>query len=242
MICFLAAAPLVAAEPDEPMSVCPLPVADGAVASGDKPAVRRLRSTMSAGDHGGRADDDLAEMAFVTSSSPNPEIRNVLQVPGGGRTHLEITVVNNSRHASPDGGITLSFPDFNRPSDRARFENIAVPEGMALHVIPAGGELFGRNGVARAARHLMIEVHGSWGPRQARTLELDVLDTPVPVVVHYRSALSDSGGDYHNTPADSHALDQQGWPAFACLIGSGSSSLAQSRNASDQGVETRGRQ
>lgn len=242
MMALAAAHPLGAAESDGAVGACPLPPEDSAEQVDNKPAVRRLRATLASGVEGNSIDADLAELAFVTSARPNPQVQEILQVPGDDRTSLQITVVNNSRHASPDGGITLSFPDFTRPSDRERIDDVVVPEGMALHVIPAGGELFGRNGVAQVARHLMIEVHGSWRPRQTRSLELDVLGTMARVVVQYRSALSDNGGDYHNTPAESDALDQQGWPAFACVVGSGDSDPAEDQRATAQATETGGRQ
>lgn len=206
-----------ALEADE-LKACPRPALDAAeIHGGSEPAVRRLRTTVAAGVDSSGAD--LAELAFVTSSSPNPRIQKMLQVPGDQGTRLKLTVVNNSRHGSPDGGITLSFPELTSPSDRARLEQVDVPDGMALHVIPAGGEVFARKGRTQVARHLMVEVHGSWQPRQVRTLELDLIGTTAPVVVHYRSALADASGVYHNTPAESDALDQQGWPSYVCLVG-----------------------
>jgi len=191
---------------------------------------------------GNNADADLDTLAFVTSAWPNPQVREIVQIPQQNRTSLEITVINNSRHSSPDGGITLSFPDFTRPSDRERIEGVDVPEGMALHLIPAGGDLFGRNGAQRVARHLMIEVHGAWNPREVRTLRLDVLRTQTPVLVKYRSALADESGEYRNTPTDSPALDQQGWPALSCLLGGQATGLVQQPRTGVQALESGGRQ
>lgn len=220
---FLLAGQVLAAGSTErgPTMPCPLPVAEDNALQRSKPAIRRLRAVVTPGPEAGSVETDLAEMAFVTSTRPNPRIEDVVQTThGNDRTTLRITVVNNSRHASPGGGITLSFPEFTRRSDRARIDNVAVPEGMTLHIIPAGGQLFGRNGREQAASHLMIEVHGAWRPRQARTLEIEVSGIAAPVPVRYRSALSDNRGDYHNAPAQSGFLDQQGWPVLTCTIGS----------------------
>lgn len=208
----------VAAE-SMPVGPCPLPTAQETDEAPEDNGIRRLRSVVSADASANGVEDDLASLAFVTSKRPVPEIERITQIPAEGRTTLRITVVNNSRHASPDGGVTLSFPRLTRPSDSARIDNVVLPDGMALHVIPAGGELFGRNGLAQEARHLMVEAHGPWSPGQVRTLQLDVLTRQAPVLVHYRSALSDGNGDYRNAPYRSDIRDQQGWPAFACLLG-----------------------
>lgn len=199
---------------------CPLPVVErGGGSSGDHRSVRRLRAALVASAEIGNEASDMAELTFVTSTRPNPLVQKVVQVPGDDGPALMVTVVNNSRHASPDGGITLSFPELTRSSDRARIEDVRVPDGMALHVIPAGGQLFGRNGRAQVARHLMIEVHGAWQPRQARTLEIALRGNDAPVLVYYRSALSDDDDAYRNAPIESDTLDQQGWPAMACVVG-----------------------
>lgn len=200
-------------------SACPMPATERGGNSADHRPVRRLRAAPVATAEAGGIESDMAELAFVTSTTPNPMIQDVVQVPGDGRTALKVTVVNNSRYASPDGGITLSFPELNRPSDRSRIEDVRVPDGMALHVIPAGGQLFGRNGRPQVARHLMIEVHGPWQPRASRTLEIQLREAEAPVLVYYRSALSDEGNNYRNAPAESDRIDQQGWPAMACSIG-----------------------
>ncbi len=216
----VAAADVDAAEHQSAVT-CPVPGSSDSALDSGKPAVRRLRTVLAPGPEAGSLEADLAELAFVTSTRPNPKISSIVQAPGGDEhTRLRVTVVNNSRHASPDGGITLSFPKFTRRSDRARVGDVVVPEGMALHVIPAGDPLFGRNGREQTASHLMIEVHGAWQPRQSRTLEVEVSDLAAPVPVRYRSALSDDSGAYHNAPARSGSLDQQGWPVLTCTIGS----------------------
>ncbi|NBB92286.1 MAG: hypothetical protein GVY32_03860 [Gammaproteobacteria bacterium] len=216
-------------------NICPLPAAHSASQPEGEPVVRRLRDTVSADAETAGADTDLAELAFVTSTGPNPMIEDVVQVPrGGNATTLRVTVVNNSRHASPDGGITLSFPEWTRPGDRERITDVVVPEDMALHVIPAGGRLFGRDGIERTASHLMVEVHGPWRPRQARTLDIDLSADATPVLVRYRSAMSDDDGDYRNTPARSVAVDQQGWPAYSCTLGKPESGLLGQRTATLQ--------
>lgn len=230
----LAVAAAGAAEP-EAATICPLPAVETAPDPEGEPVVRRLRATVSAGEETAGVETDLAEMAFVTSTRPNPTIEDIVQVPrGGDLTTLRVTVVNNSRHASPDGGITLSFPEWTRPEDRERIVDIAAPQGMALHVIPAGGRLFGRNGLEQTAGHLMVEVHGPWRPRQTRTLDIEVSGDAVPVLVRYRSAMSDDDGEYHNTPARSVALDQQGWPAYSCTMGSPEIGLLGQRTATVQ--------
>lgn len=220
VLCFSAALPIQAVGL-EATRACPSSV-DGTTAASQESqsAVRRLRDAVPTDQQGAGAESDLAEMAFVASTRPNPAIEKIVQVPlEEGRTRLRITVRNNSRHASPDGGITLSFPGLTRPDDDIRIAGVDVPEGMALHIIPAGGSLFGRSGLEQVAEHLMIEIHGAWQQRQARTLALDVLQTQLPVAVQYRSALSDENGDYFNTPTESVVADQQGWPAFSCALG-----------------------
>ena len=217
LVLLFASSSLGAAEPAA--GACPTPATERAGGSGDHRPVRRLRAALATSPEVGGIEFDMAELSFVTSTTPNPLVQDVVQVPGDGRTALKVTVVNNSRHASPDGGITLSFPELTRPTDRSRIEDVRVPEGMALHVIPAGGQLFGRNGLPQVARHLMIEVHGPWQPRQSRTLEIQLRAAEAPLLVHYRSALSDEDNNYRNAPAQSGRLDQQGWPAMACSIG-----------------------
>ncbi|NBD95898.1 MAG: hypothetical protein GVY11_05415 [Gammaproteobacteria bacterium] len=218
---------VAAALPAAEATPCPMPKAGAAGNDHGRPAVRRLRAAVGAGVGDTDVESDLADLTFATAAWPRPLVRRIEQSPLRDRTRLALEVVNNSRHVSPDGGMTVSFPDLDRPSDRSRVGNVVVPEGMALHVIPAGGRLFGQNGLARTAEHLMIEVHGVWRPRQVRRLEIDILAVGAPLVVRYRSALSDDSGDYRNTPADSDTLDQQGWPAHTCLMGVPDSSLAE---------------
>lgn len=209
---------LRAADPGAP-EACPPPRSEGAPETSAEPAIRRrLRDDIATPADYGSAESDLAELTYVTASRPVAHLRDVVQVPSADRVLLRLTVVNNSRHASPAGGITLSFPGFTRPSDRARIESVVVPEGMDLHVIAAGGRVFGRNGLAQRAEHLMVEVHGPWQPRQARTLDVAVSSADKRLEVRFRSALSDAGGNYQNTPVESGVIDQQGWPARACTF------------------------
>lgn len=204
------------------VEACPLPQSQGAPGVGEEPAIkRRLRDEITTLADYGSAETDLTELTYVTASRPVPHFGEMVQVPGAGRALLRLTVVNNSRHASPDGGITLSFPGFTRPSDRSLIESVVVPEGMALHVIPAGGRVYGRDGLVQQAEHLMVEVHGPWQPRQSRTLEVAVSSADKPAEVRFRSAFSDAGGTYQNTPVESLMLDQQGWPARTCTFKAG---------------------
>lgn len=229
---------LEAVEPPA-LNHCPMTSTSDAAGADRSRPVRRLRETAAAGPESSNVDSDLAELAFVTSTRPNPRVESMLQVPGAGNlTTLQLTVVNNSRHASPDGGITLSFPALSRPSDRARIGKVVIPEGMALHVIPAGGRLFGRNGLEQRAKHLMIEVHGPWRPRQTRTLEIEISGTSSAIPVRYRSAMSDSRGTYHNTPRQSASPDQQGWPAHACMLGGNQHALAGNSAADTHSAES----
>lgn len=202
-------------------TACPGPAVEHGKNTDQHRSVRRLRTAHVASAEASSVESDMAGLAFVTSTGPNPLVQEIVQVPGDGRAALKVTVVNNSRHASPDGGITLSFPELTSPSDRSRVEGVRVPDGMALHVIPAGSQLFGRNGQSQVARHLMIEVHGPWQPRQSRTLEIQLRAGDTPLLVYYRSALSDENNDYRNAPAQSDRLDQQGWPAMVCSISGG---------------------
>lgn len=235
LILLLSTSPIRAAAPTAAATMpCPMPNAGAIRIPDGKPAVRRLRAAVETGMDDRSAESDLADLAFATAARPSPLIKRIEQSPLEDRTKLSLEVVNNSRHVSPDGGMTVSFPGLGRTSDRFRVGNVVVPKGMALHVIPAGDRLFGRNGLIQAAEHLMIEVHGAWRPRQVRTLEIEILGTTDPVVVRYRSALADANGDYRNTPTESDILDQQGWPALACLMGMADSSLAETGRVSSE--------
>jgi hypothetical protein len=182
--------------------------------------IRRLRST-SFDPSGLDTDSDLKALSFATATRAQPHIKDFIQMPGEQQTTVRLSVVNNSPHESPDGGMTLSFPDLVSPGDRERILDVVVPEGMSLHVIPAGGQLFGRTGRLQLASYLMVEVHGPWHSGQRRTMEVVIEHDDSTLPIQYRSALSDATGDYWNTPTSASTTDQQGWPVESCLLGSG---------------------
>jgi hypothetical protein len=164
----------------------------------------------------------MAALSFATATRAQPRVESLVQVPDEQQTTIRLTVSNNSAHHSPDGGMTISFPTLDSPDDAERVLDVAVPDGMALHVIPAGGRLYGRTGRLQTASYLMVEAHGPWQARQSRALEIVIQHEESGLPVQYRSALSDSAGDYTNAPASADVVDQQGWPVEACVIGSNS--------------------
>lgn len=180
-------------------------------------------------------DSDMAALSFATATRAQPHVESIVQMPDEKQTTIRLTVTNNSPHHSPDGGMTVSFPTLESPDDVERVLDVVVPDVMALHVIPAGGQLYGRMGRPQTASYLMIEAHGPWQARQSRTLEIVIEHAESALPVKYRSALSDEAGGYSNAPASADVADQQGRPAKACLVGSGFARLmAGAYPASDQ--------
>ena len=177
---------------------------------------RRLRDRIIQIDEGQDFAFDEASLLSLTARQPRPSIQQLVYQRGEGYLSLGVTARNSTRHASPDGGITLSFPQLDQPSDDARIESVNVPDGMSLHIIPAGGRLYARNGQPSIAQHLMVEVHGPWPAESARRLELTIQNQNQPLHVRYRSALSDEQRRYFNAPSSAPLLDQQGWPVMHC--------------------------
>lgn len=180
---------------------------------------RRLRDRIIRSDDDDDFVFDEASLLSLTARQPTPSIQPLVYEHGDGYLSLGVTARNSTRHGSRDGGITLSFPQLDQPSDDARIESISVPDGMSLHVIPAGGQLYARNGQPSTAQHLMVEVHGPWPAETSRRLELTIRYPEQPLKVRYRSALSDEQRRYLNAPASASLLDQQGWPVMHCQAG-----------------------
>ncbi len=166
----------------------------------------------------------MAALSYATATTVQPHIQGFVHVPDKAHAAIRMTVTNNSPYPSPEGGMTLSFPAFDAPGDVDRIVEVVVPEGLALHVIPAGGQLYGRNGNSQAADYLMVEAYGPWDPQQSRTIQVMIERVAVPVAVQYRSALADTAGNYINTPAFSDQADQQGWPIHTCVVDSNAAS------------------
>jgi hypothetical protein len=135
-------------------------------------------------------------------------------------TDINIGVINRGG-TSPEGGISVSFPDFTASGDTSYIQDNGSDIIPSFHA--KGQQIYNSSCTQFSAAYLLSElVDNSWEENEYHSLKIRVKPNKDAFTFYVRSAMLESGCTWHNEYPDEDVgwvtTDQQGWSVRAYTI------------------------